>query len=403
MESNICFLGGIFPEQLQSEIIEICGYIPQTASDALEKNILDGLAVHRGRSVKIFNAFFLPSHIRGIRKIKRTQWEQDGETHINIPFVYGKGIQHFSKYRAIVREMRNFLKQHRGEKTKLIVYSAYFPFLMAVTKLKRQFDLDVCLVVADLPEYMGLQSKKRLYHRVSSKVSSYLFHRHNRSADRYVFLTEQMNDVLNPDRKPYTVVEGIANRRYVTYSDVQHAPKRLLYSGTMQNRYGIPTLLEAIQRIPDSDAEFVFYGNGEAAKAVEEAAKADARIHYYAEISRDRLFWEQQAATVLVNPRPNTDMFTKYSFPSKILEYMLSGNPVIAYKLDGVPQEYDAYLLYPQDNSVEKLAKKIETVFEMPQQQRAKIGERAKRFALEQKNYLTQTQKILDVFELNGR
>ena len=403
MENNICFLGGIFPEQLQSEIIEICGYIPQTASDALEKNILDGLTAHRGRSVKIFNAFFLPSHIRGIRKIKRTQWEQDGETHINIPFVYGKGIQHFSKYHSIVREMRSFLKQHRGEKTKLIVYSAYFPFLMAVTKLKRQFDLDVCLVVADLPEYMGLQSKKSLYHRVSVKVSSYLFHKHNRSADRYVFLTEHMNEVLNPDRKPYTVVEGIANRRYITYPEVQRAPKRLLYSGTMQNRYGIPTLLEAIQQIPDKDAQFVFYGNGEAAKAVEEAAQTDTRIHYYAEINRERLFWEQQAATVLVNPRPNTDAFTKYSFPSKILEYMLSGNPVIAYKLDGVPSEYDAYILYPQDTSVEKLAEKIQEVFRMSPQQRVQIGERAKCFAFEKKNYLMQTQKILDVFNSNGR
>ena len=38
-----------------------------------------------------------------------------------------------------------------------------------------------------------------------------------------------------------------------------------------------------------------------------------------------------------VNPRQNNEEFTKYSFPSKTMEYLASGVPVVAYKLDGIP------------------------------------------------------------------
>lgn len=43
-------------------------------------------------------------------------------------------------------------------------------------------------------------------------------------------------------------------------------------------------------------------------------------------------------ADVLVNPRQNDDEYTKYSFPSKNIEYLMTGNAVMAYMLDGIPE-----------------------------------------------------------------
>ena len=53
----------------------------------------------------------------------------------------------------------------------------------------------------------------------------------------------------------------------------------------------------------------------------------------------------QKTADVLVNPRLNEGEYTKYSFPSKTMEYLSTGRPVVCYKLDGIPDEYDKHLM----------------------------------------------------------
>jgi glycosyltransferase involved in cell wall biosynthesis len=60
-------------------------------------------------------------------------------------------------------------------------------------------------------------------------------------------------------------------------------------------------------------------------------------------------------ADVLVNPRQNDEAYTKYSFPSKNIEYLLSGNPVVAYMLDGVPEEYRKFMSIVPDDGVDSL------------------------------------------------
>ena len=106
---------------------------------------------------------------------------------------------------------------------------------------------------------------------------------------------------------------------------------------------------------------------------------------------------EQQKATLLVNPRQNNEEFTKYSFPSKNLEYMLSGRPTICYMLDGVPDEYSNYLIVPENDSVEALAEAIKSVFDKTYEEQSQIGIKARNFVLENKNYLVQTRKIIDL------
>lgn len=396
-QNTVYFLGGIYPKELENEIRAICGETPQDPSDALEKNIIAGLRENLNAPLKIINVYFLPSHVKGPRKIPGTSWESGGQTHIGVPFLYCKGFQHFSKYDHLVKCMRACFKNVSQERIPLVIYSAYFPFLMAASKLKKKYPLDICLVVADLPEYMGLQSEKSLYHRAAAHWSARLFRKNLHSVDRFVFLTEQMNDVLNPCGKPYTVVEGIANKDYVFDDTVPKVKKRVLYSGTLQFRYGIGVLLDAIRCIPDDDAEFVFYGTGEAKDTILAAAKTDKRIVYGGSLTREALFYEQQVAGVLVNPRQNIGEFTKYSFPSKLIEYMLSGNPVVAYKLDGSPAAYDRFLLYPKDNSPQALAEKLSEALHMSSEERQILREAEIHFIRDQKNYFVQTKKIADL------
>ena len=165
----------------------------------------------------------------------------------------------------------------------------------------------------------------------------------------------------------------------------------------MQKKYGVEVLLEAIKFIDEPNAEFVFYGDGDGAEDVIKAAETDKRIKWIKFIELERLHEEQQKATVLINPRQNNEEFTKYSFPSKNLEYMLSGRPTICYMLDGMPEEYREYLVIPENNSAKALAESIESVFDKTKEEQQAIGNKARSFVLNNKNYLIQTQKIIDL------
>ncbi len=79
------------------------------------------------------------------------------------------------------------------------------------------------------------------------------------------------------------------------------------------------------------------------------------------------------------------------------MEYMLSGKPVLMYKLDGVPDEYDQYLYYFDSSSPKDMASRIIEVCEKPKLELKSIGREAKKFVLENKNSEVQAKKILDM------
>ena len=53
----------------------------------------------------------------------------------------------------------------------------------------------------------------------------------------------------------------------------------------------------------------------------------------------------------------------QYSFPSKTMEYLASGTPSIAYKLEGIPSEYYPFIIFPESNDVESLHNSILKVY----------------------------------------
>ena len=76
---------------------------------------------------------------------------------------------------------------------------------------------------------------------------------------------------------------------------------------------------------------------------------------------------------------------------------MLSARPVIMYKLDGVPDEYDNYLNYVPDNSVDSLKQKMVESCSLPVDERNRMGQAARKFVLNEKNSEKQVKKIIDL------
>ena len=104
----------------------------------------------------------------------------------------------------------------------------------------------------------------------------------------------------------------------------------------------------------------------------------------------------QRKATLLINPRPSDEEFCKYSFPSKTIEYMASGTPVLMTRLPGVPAEYFEYVYIINDETVEGVCDALRRVLAQPEDELTRFGLAAREFVAENKGCATQCERIID-------
>ena len=179
----------------------------------------------------------------------------------------------------------------------------------------------------------------------------------------FILLTEQMNEVINLNKMPYVVIEGCSDSKMNDLKNVEKNKKRIvLYSGKLSEKFGIKLLIEALKKIKQDDVELWIYGDGEAKDYVKEEAQKSNKIIYKGLVSNREVVEAQMQATLLINPRPTNQQYTKYSFPSKDIEYMASGTPMLTTILPGMPKEYCDYVYLIKDESINGLYKAIDDV-----------------------------------------
>ena len=112
---------------------------------------------------------------------------------------------------------------------------------------------------------------------------------------------------------------------------------------------------------------------------------------------REEVLKLQQKATLLVNPRTPEGEFTKYSFPSKTMEYFASGKPTLLYRLPGIPDEYFEYCYTVDTLGVDALSETLSCILNLSNEKLEQKGRCARNFVLSQKNPIVQCTKIVQL------
>lgn len=234
------------------------------------------------------------------------------------------------------------------------------------------------------------------------KFATYLNQWYISSFDRYVLLTSQMNERVNPKGKPHIVMEALCDLSMAEH-DVQDeekaSPRTVIYAGGIHERYGLKMLAEAFMRANIPDARLVYYGSGSYVEEFKKLCAAHPNLEYRGVTPNEEIVAEELKATLLVNPRPTTEEFTIYSFPSKNMEYMASGTPLLTTKLPGMPEDYYPHVYLFEEESVQGYADALKKVLSLPADTLYAKGVQAKRFVLQQKNYITQAQRVIGLLE----
>lgn len=395
------FLTMLVPKQMEQEVKSQSTYNMQDAANALQWHIYEGLSANLPEGVRIFNVLPIGSFPQYYTKafVKKTMFDAGkSKGHVNIGFCNVKLLRRYHQPGKIYNALKKWCAEGDEDKT-LFVYTVSAPFMTAVARLKNQFPkLRVCAIIADLPDMCSLSSKKTMAKRLFERSQASASYSRLACVDAFVLLTEQMADYMGITQ-PYMVMEGISTAMQNMNRAEPGHKKQIFYAGTLHEKFGIINLVEAFQKIDNPYYRLVICGVGDSEARIRQAAEKDDRIDFKGQLKREDVLELQQGATVLVNPRQNNEEFTKYSFPSKNLEYLSSGVPLVAYKLDGIPDEYDSFINYVPDDSVETLRDKLIEVCEDADGAAKTRALHAATFVKEEKNAQRQTSRIIKMLE----
>lgn len=397
---DMIFLGGLFPKNMEKEIYEKSTGLVESAANALQWNLIEGIDKNCSKPINIINSLYIgsyPLHYKDLF-IKTYSFNHCDESEdINVGFMNLFIVKHIFKYFSLKPHLKKWAES-RSENKIIIEYALLAVPMKCLNYVKKiNPAVKTCVIVPDIPQYMNTDRKKSVIYTFLKGIEIKIIERNLKYADSYVFLTEYMREFIEVNDN-FVVVEGISTDAFKDIeAETDTANKVILYTGTLNRRYGIVNLVEAFKKIKGSEYRLVLCGGGDSEDKIAEEALKDSRIIYKGQLKREDVLKLQMGATVLVNPRQNSEVFTKYSFPSKIIEYLSSGTPVIAYKLDGMPDEYDDYIYYVKEDSIETLSDRLVEVCELDKQERVLFGAKAKEFVLSKKNSQVQTEKIIDM------
>ena len=172
------------------------------------------------------------------------------------------------------------------------------------------------------------------------------------------------------------------------------AAHAVYFAGSLSESAGVNFLLDAIPHVTDPAIEFWFSGRGPLEGRLKQQAASDPRIRFFGFVSDDEYSTMLQKAAVLVNPRPSRLLENRYNFPSKLMEYMASGRPILSTATSDVAEHYGSGLIVLEDETPQGLARCLERSVALPAGTRAALGARA-RAAVDGATWRIEAERIL--------
>ena len=350
---DLCILIGSSYEPEQEDYLKDHYYkrAPEIANVFYERVLLNGFEKAGA------NAFFLSSPEVGTfpfscraPRLKKKDFESQRFDVVSYCTV--AGLKHFSKARAIKKELLNLLQRNKGkyDSIVLLLCESYWPYLIAAKEAKKRFGTKVILMVPDLPRHVGSQKGfiKKQYVKSSNSLMEKL-------SDGYVLFSSPMlkEPYINKE-KPYIISEGILDSdKALPPSSSSEGEGFILYAGSVSFSNGIELLLKAYQSIPSPKPKLLIAGSGDALEFVR--AKQVDGVEAIGLLSKAKVDELTKKARLLVSPRI-PDSYCSYSFPSKVINYLAYRIPLVSFKLECYPPELNEVVCYPKETNAEALS-----------------------------------------------
>lgn len=398
---KLLFVTGLYPKDQERLLKDLSGGFIQNAPNAFQWAVIEGLDLC-GVNYEVVSCPFLPAYPQSYKKHKTPfsditfKGKKIGQmiSYCNLA-VY----KTYSINLVLKKYVKDWVARNKksGEQLVVLTYTPYHPFISALRGLKKEGKIIVASIITDLVDDMqNYESNRSFLKRLQceyEKVKTKMLYSY---IDKFILLADSMKEKIPLAIGKSIVVEGIASNQYIFKSKKRTKLKTILYAGTLQPFSCIDTLIKAFMKIEMSDIRLVICGSGPLKEMIEESVKQDERIDFRGLVSREESMRLQKEATFVINPRRPDGGITKFSFPSKTMEYLASGTPMIGYRLEGIPEEYYQYFYTVDSNDESSLVSTLIKVLQYPQEELDKKSKAAFNFIRDNKTSQCQVQRIID-------
>ena len=247
--------------------------------------------------------------------------------------------------------------------TKLVSYIG-LPFLryyLIDKKIKKQIDIhlhesDVKYVITYNTTKQNIRAAKYLQSKEVKWVSIYadantdaeLFS----DADYHIYFS--YSSFIRSNYKNKINFEGAIYKNFPS-NYIENNNKIFLYTGTIRKENGVDLMLESFKLLEDKDARLKITGRGNYEGFIKKV-NSDSRIQYLGMVDQSELNSLYSEASFFLNPRLSCYEENNNNFPSKLLDYLSFGKPIISTKSAGINPSYYNYLYFLENENIEELS-----------------------------------------------
>ena len=401
---NVIFLGKFFPNNLLLSVLDDSYKKIGFSNHNFEMSIINGLCQQPGielRCISIPGVFSFPHNNKKL--FTRAQEYDYMNTKIySTGFCNMVGIKEKHATTNCVKIFNKVLKTLPQGDVHVIINTPDIRLLDVISLIKKSNNRRITqtVIIPDIPSMVTSMDKQFVLKKIILNHRDKEAIKRTEESDGIVVLTNEMMDFFKKPIK-HIVMEGIVDVQSMDISnqETNNAKEIILYTGTLRKIFGVMNLISAFKKIPNKDVELWICGSGDSKEAIEAAAIADSRIKFFGLVSSKTALEMQHKATILVNPRTSEGEYTKYSFPSKTMEYLLAAKSVVINRLPGIPEEYYNFVYTPDNESVESFAKCLQYVLNSDREMRTKRAEAGRQFIVKQKNSKVQIERIIELIK----
>lgn len=338
---------------------------------------------------------------------KQIRFKREEEKVNGINYIYGNflNLPVLRQLCRIVETKREIKKIHKKGSSQVIICDVLTHSLAkAARACGKKYGIPVIGIVTDVPGHTSGARRKTLslVRRIVSDFASYIGEKNISKYDGYLLLTEAMNEIVNPKNKPYIMLEGHCDSKMESAENnltAKSSPKVAMYAGGIHREFGIERLVNAFVKGNFTEWELHIYGDGNYQNDLTELAKNVPSVKYFGVHPNYEIVKKQLEASLLVNPRLTDAEYVKYSFPSKTMECMVSGTPLLTTKLPGMPDEYYPYVYLFDGETEDEMLETLDRVMHTDAESLHDFGARARLFVLAEKTNLSQAKKLVNFIQ----
>lgn len=281
-----------------------------------------------------------------------TAFVEHGMQGVMLGFLNLLVLKHLTRMVSCLWRLPGLIRRNRIKL--IVVHGIHTPFL-AFGLLGKLFGVRLIVMVTDPPGVLLPTDRwlERTLKQIDRRIVGWLLRR----ADGVMCLSPGLAEYFRISR-PNVCFPGILSSDFEAALAVAEANlelrgesasnvcRTILYAGGLNKAYGVDKLIEAISLLKSPRLRLSLFGAGDQVANLRRRAKDDERFSFGGFVSDDELVPALLNADVLVNPRPADEAFAILSFPSKLVEYLASGTPVLTTRISSIPRSLAPYFSY---------------------------------------------------------